>query len=461
MKERINEEILCVLKKNNQSNQVEVDYVPIETQFKEFIGILSELCDDSNSTLNQVINFIKSLPELDDLTKYYDYCDVLYDSDQGFRVSNQSKIIKIIESQESMLHNQKYNNVNNLIDHIKEDIADCKKEIKTNYIYWIKAYSINKSYELCREDGNILTFSHRMVGWSNPTYKLTTNFSVQIRTNFGYGRVSYFFTSLKYKNIEITPFSEWIEYEFAKFSEIIRYSRSHILKNEYWLEAMEFSRDACNLSITDEAKFVEKYIVDECEKMVIGLEEIFCKDKFIFKSRGKIERNTVEKKGNDLVMYRGEKISGALDFISKIIKFENITTIKSFINRIENCNKKIQPILLKESEKLKIKISDLTEEINALKPKYDNVIQKNNDFIIKKTELRDLMVTSRELNIQYIDHNKLEIAFQKEYSLYNEFKEEYKKVTDTFKIITIQIQNLTKVYDKIISYNNKIIVYFG
>ena len=47
---------------------------------------------------------------------------------------------------------------------------------------------------------------------------VTPNFSVEIKTNFGYGSVSYFYTKLKYKNIEITPFSEWVDYEFARFA---------------------------------------------------------------------------------------------------------------------------------------------------------------------------------------------------------------------------------------------------
>jgi hypothetical protein len=87
---------------------------------------------------------------------------------------------------------------------------------------------------------------------------------------------------LKYKNIDITPFSEWVDYEFAQFSEIIRYSQSYILRNEYWLDAMEYSRDACNLSLVDEVKFVEKYVIDECEKMVRGLENILNKEYFMF-----------------------------------------------------------------------------------------------------------------------------------------------------------------------------------
>jgi hypothetical protein len=460
MKEKINEEVLCVLKTNKLTNQIDVDYIKIETQFTETLGILSELCDDPQSTVDQLINFIKKRKELDHLTGGYNYCRSISSAyQQGLSVNNQYEIKKIIDSKEIMLYNQKYYRENNNAKNydIQEEISSCKKEIKERYIFLIKVYSISKAYILCGEDKSIVAYSHRSSGWSNPLYKLTTNFSVQIRTNFGFGNSSYFFTSLRYKNIEITPFSEWIDYEYANFSDIIRYSRSHILDNKYWVEAMEFSRDACNLSLTDETKFVEKYVIDECEKMVIGLEEIFTKEQFAFKRRESNERRIVDKKGHDLIKYRGEKISGALDFISKIIAFENIITIKSFINRIENCNKKIQPILVNELENLKSEISNLTEEINFLKPEYENVIQKNDDYINKRKELKELMMVTDE----NIGNWELEIEFQKKYSTYKEFKEEYEIVTGKFSMISMQIKNLTQGYDKINDFNDKIIAYFG
>ena len=95
------------------------------------------------------------------------------------------------------------------------DVEKCetqlKEEIKDKYILWNNAFSINKAYNICKKDKSILSFSHRKDGWSNPVYQLTQNFSVEIKTNFGYGRKSYFYTKLNYKEIDITPVSEWIE----------------------------------------------------------------------------------------------------------------------------------------------------------------------------------------------------------------------------------------------------------
>jgi hypothetical protein len=459
MKDKINEEVLCLLRKNKATNQIEIDYVTIEMPLAKTIDNFSVLLDDSNSTLEQVINFIKTTEELNQLTTHYRYCVYLSGSYQAFSANNQNTITEIETRQQLIRLNQE--NDPEKYD-INKAIADCKNEIKAKYILWHKAFSINKTYRLCHEDKSILTFSHRIDGWSNPVYQLTPNFSVEIKTNFGYGRASYFYTKLKYKDIEITPFSEWVDYEFAKFSEIVRYTQSHFLENEYWFEAMEFSRDACNLSLEDEVKFVEKYVIDECEKMASGLEEIFKKEQFSFKNRyNKNERITVDKKGHVLVEFRGEKISGALDFISKILEFEKITSIKSFIERIEECNKKIQPILVEESAIIKVKIENLTKEKNQLQPKYDEVVKINDEYNQKKVTLQGEIFSKEQLDNIWLYRNQLEAEFIKRCPEYAEFAKEYKQVTDSYRILTEQIQNNTKVRDNIISYNEKIIKYFG
>lgn len=457
MKEKINEEVLCVLRKNKTTNYIEIDYVEIENQFSQIIDKFSSLCDNPSSTLQQVISFIKTTKELEQLTTHYRYCKSLRGAYQAFSANNQATIKEIIEREQWMLLNKRENP--ETYD-LEKNISEFKEELKSKYILWSKAFAINKAYRVCHEDKSILTFSHRIDGWSNPLYQLTPNFSVEIKTNFGYGRASYFYTKLKYKNIEITPFSEWVDYEFAKFSEIVRYTQSHILKNEYWLEAMEFSKDACNLSMTDEQKFVEKYVIDECEQMVSGLEDIFNKEQFSFKTRERSEY-TVDKKGHILVEFRGEKISGALDFISKILEFESIASIKSFIRRIEDCNKRIQPILVDEAKIIKAKIENLTKERDELKPKYDLVVAENNEYNKKRAELQKQMLSKGQLNAEWIDANKIDQEFNTIYPDYKEFKEEYKKVTESYRILNEQIHNYTQIRENIVSYNKKIAEHFG
>lgn len=456
MIEKINKEFLCVLRKSN-TNEIMIDYIDIINPFKTLVNNLASLCDKKETTIEEIVNYIQNIKEFDQLTSYYSYCVSLENAFQGFSANNQFFIDEI-------------NFLYNLILARKEDdpftynhqkeIEKLKSQIKEKYYLWSNAFAINKAYNLCREDKSILIFSHRMHGWSNPIYQLTSNFSVEIKTNFGYGRSSYFYTKLKYKNIDITPFSEWVNYEFSSFSEIIRYTQSYNLKNKYWFDAIVFSRDACNLSLSDEVKFIEEYVINECENMVSGLEEILNREHFTFINRDSKEYS-VDKNGHVLVEFRGEKISGALDFIGKILEFEKITDIKTFITRIEQCNKIIQPILVEDAKILKIDVENLNIERNKLQPIYDEVVKINSEYIELKNKLQNDMISKGLLHSNLFDTKKLEIEFTNRYPSYTSFKEEFKEVISKYRILREQIQNKTKVREKIISYNEKIVKYFG
>jgi hypothetical protein len=455
MKEEINETVLSVLRKNKRTNQIVIDYVNFENPLSKEILEFKQACDNTETKLEELILFIKNNPTFNQLTTHYRYCRYLNGSYQAFSAKNQDTITEINNRKQLILFNAKENHNYN----VKEKIEEFKQELKLKYKLWVKAYSINKTYRICNEDKSIIAFSHRIDGWSKPLYQLTPNFSLEIKTNFGFGRASYFYTKLKYKDIEITPFSEWINYEFAEFSEIVRYTQSHLLQNEYWLEAMTFSKDACNLSTTNEVKFVEKYIIDECEEMMKGLEEIFHKEHFSFKDREK-QNYKKDKKGHILVEFRGEKISGALDFISKILEYKRIISIQTFIDRIEIINKKIQPILEEESKIIKIKLSNLKAEKDELKPQFDKVVEENNLYNKKKDELQKLMIANGELDLRQIDTVKLNKEFTAKYEEYEDFFKEYKSITESYRILIEQIKNLTKIYDNITSYKERIIQHF-
>ena len=184
IKERINEELLCVLRENKLTNQIEVDYVKIENPFSAITDNLDNLCDNPNSTLQQILNFIKATAKLNHLTDHYRYCVYLHGTYQAFSANNQDTITEITEIiNESQL--RLLNKENNY--EIEKAIAEYTAKLKKKYVLWSKAYSINKTYRFCQQDKSILTFSHRITGWSNPVYQLTPDFSVEIKTNFGFG----------------------------------------------------------------------------------------------------------------------------------------------------------------------------------------------------------------------------------------------------------------------------------
>jgi hypothetical protein len=471
MKDKINEAVLCVLK--YKDNEIVIDYEIIENHFVQELEALTKLCETSSDNLANIIIFLTSNDKLKPLQKHYKYCKQLDGSYQGFTVNLEEKTKSITQRRELFYLNAKSNEDFN----IAENIFTLKEEFLKEFTMWVSAFNIEKAYRKCFDDKSILTFSHRINGWSNPEYKLSENFTVELKTNFGYGSSSYFYIKLKYKNIDITPFSEWIDYEIAKFSEIIRYTKSFaclvlkgiyngkrvyrkIILNTNWKDAIDFTKIACNCSLKNEEDFVRKYIIDECEKMVAGLENLFSTTKYRFK--GEYETHyEVDLEGHQLMEFRGEKISGSLDFITKIFEFEGITEIKSFIFRIEESNKKIQPLLIEELKIIQAKLKVLNQELSVLKPIYTALVEKNQFYSKQKNEIRTQLLAAKELDINHLDFEKLNREFLKMFPDYTEFEKEFQSTSENYKTLTEKIQNLNILFENITNYNAKIATHFG
>ena len=453
----INENKLIVLK----NNPIAIGYIGIKKYFKDEISTLFELCDNPESNLEEILKFLKKTNTFKKLNSSYRYCQSLNDSYVEFHASYE-KSVKKIESHLSYV-NEELKEDPSFVENNITDLKIFEESIYCDYLLWTKAYSIRKAYETCKSDENIIIHSHRTSGWSNPVYQLTPNFSVEVLTNFGYGRSSYFFTKLKYKNIDITPFSDWINYRIVKASEVLRYSKRHPLSNQYWFEAIEFSKEACDLSVTDERKFVEKYIVEECEIMASGLEEFFIKKSFGFKEFHESDKMyEVDLDGHALIDFRGEKITGALDFISKIIEFDKVASIQTFIERIEKINKKLKPILEAEVPKVKMTIERLNQERDDLKPKYDEVV---NEFRIYQKKIDELK-TQKKMNGEFDpsspeSHKEFLNVFKEEHPDYQEFMYKFDQVTTDFRLLNEKIVLNNQILKNIESYKQRVQEYFS
>ena len=468
MATEINDGVLCVLAHNTTTGEVNIEYIRYDNSLEGELQSLAILCDTESSTFDDIVNYINKTTAFSELIGEFKYCDDVDESRtyQGLAGTYQSFILRgdsmptqinewksVIEFNEK--HNEKYNKV--------IEIRKYKNEIKRQYTKWCKALAINKAYRRCHNDKNVLTFSHRICGWSNPIYKLTSNFSLEVKTNFGYGGSSYFYTKLTFKGIEITPFSEWVQYEKAKTSEIVRYSAKYSLENSEWEKALSYCKDACNLSLRSEDEFVTEYIINECESMVGELERLLTNATIHAKDKHN-NYYKLDKTGHYLIEYRGEKISGALDFISKIITFSSITQISTFIKRIEICNRKIQPILIKELDYIKSEIESINEQVLMLKPQFQMLSEKNKFYTLQKQAMRLQLTDANNTEKNQIDSRELikelNKIFLEKFSEYPIFEIDFENVSQQYFSLLDQITNLNKVLNSISSYSNKIARHF-
>lgn len=447
---QINEEVLCILKHAENTNKVKLGYVEIEKDLEpEFNGLLN-LFQRNTSTAKSIVQFVKNHSKLKVLFESYDYCaqlnrpyQGLYSTAEVIETNYPSNFdeIKDFEKKEEAKQQEK----NRLLN-------ECKQRLHANYL--------KKAYDKCNQDKEILAYSHRRVGWSAPKYPLNESFSIELKTNFGYGSVSYFYTKIKYKDLDIVPFSDWVNYQISKIYEIVQYSSKYRLNNESWQDAMEYVAEACNVSLTDEKLFIQRYIVEQCDEMIQGLRNILTNNKFKLKGyaflnqkRGYVDLELDE---HNLTEFRGEKISGALGLIPPIEQFIHIIEIEKYIKEIENCNVEVKPLLVEEQGNVKKILIKLNSEKNILEPQYNKLKAKSQIFQNKRAILKNELYKKNGIH----DEAKLDEEFNHQNPDFEKFKQEFSEIAKEYQQKILDIALYEKTLENLIKYEKDINEYF-
>lgn len=174
----------------------------------------------------------------------------------------------------------------------------------------------------------------------------------------------------------------------------IRYFKTTI-ENSYWNNAIQFTKNAANLSLFNENEFIDKYIISECERMVNGLELFYRETEFDFINENQINIETiniiidrVDIKGYDLIDFRTEKIVGALDFLTKINEYNSIIPTSQYCQRIITLNKKFIPNVYKALEYQNLELIKAKEKYNEFIIKHNQLIGKNQFYQTEKYKLK-------------------------------------------------------------------------
>ena len=410
----INEDNLCVLRRNTNNSLFSIEYVPVEILNKADLTELYTRLNDQTLSGSEIYNYIKNHPTLNVLFKPYNFCVDLYGTCYEGEANNNMYNLTRLEEHFSNPHYRK-----------RVLLRICERRAL--------AYSLEKAYRDCESNNTLLAFSHRRIGWAEKPYQLDDSFTIEFKTNFGFGNSSYFYTKLKYKEIEIVPISEWVHYRYANLYEIISASAVHSVTHESWNQALGYGRDACNLFIRNKNEFVNQYLKQECEKLMTGLYEIKTKAKF--KLRENHDRfNPIFKEidftGSELIAFRGEKISGSLDIIDSIRSLENILSIANYINRIESYNREIEPSLESELKNISRQLPLLKDQFAGIESNYDQLKEKDNEYDEIRSMLREeLNMTGEYLELAYDE--KLEYMQSRFLEKYPEYPIFQKQLDDT------------------------------
>lgn len=462
----INEKALYVLK-INEFNRFETDYLEINDELTKELKIdsLFELLDRKyqmddqedrklfDEKQNAIINFFKNL---------YENYPYLY----GFRSYSSRMALTSSFCQFEPIDGP------DDISKIEElDRSDCiYMNLKNRGLHWAKyyiheflySYFLEQSYKECLSLPNIKAYSHRKVGWEEYSYVLNDILSVNISTNFCFGRSSYFFITLIYDNILIIPYSTLVIYYFAGYSQSIRCTQEYEVNDKSWKYALDFVRDASNDLIEKGADgFIIKYIVNECEKLIEILPTFLEKDKFALSDKligiegTEIKSKEIIFKGINLSKFRAEKISGAVDFTENLKKLNKIIPTSKYIECIDSCCVKIEPMLnnaieihTNELNELKKKIDIQSSKVKELINRLNSIKGRINEFEQIKREIGN----ERHEELQISDYDTIYDEFKKLNDVINDEKITEWKLIDEKNKLTNDIDLLNKYKNKITSY---------
>ena len=402
----VNTGYICTIKEN-QGNNVSFEKVPIQAS-PELISILEGLVANTSATVldmqsHMACSFPKSSRNWIDFISPYSYsdsyvCGTSYPSEMTLEEYNQRLAEKRRELEEG--YEKTYSFLkqsdptryhNNKTQYVKANLDGYVRNLKSSYLSSAKRFITAHAYKQTLADlkaqGSIRMYSTDTVGWSRFEYPVTNDVTITILTNFGYGSSSYFILCMKYKGIDILPYSYLVKYYNANMRDLISYTRLYSVRRDSWEVAFDYVEKASNTASKDEALFVRSYIMDEVNQMLHGLETILsnavsyvdslvakageeCKSDYLtVRNMDLSEKKTYEVYPEEMTMViKSEKVTDALDFLDNLSKLSiSVPEIESAENRIKEMAQSLNPELSSSIRRIEEQICNLDVRIDEHK----------------------------------------------------------------------------------------------
>lgn len=457
--------------KVNNSHVINMSDLPEEKINEEYLYTLR--VGDNNRFYTYYLAIDKSLLDECDVSSFYEIIEKFSDNDlpdEGLRELKENETINFFKkvlsiNPELMGHRDycskyalrsafcQYQGIYNYSDlrfmegsysyniHVKPspDASYCDIKDFTNDFF--QSYFIEKAYASCKDNITIKAFSHRQVGWHTFSQKLNDIFSVELHTNFGFGSSSYFAITIILDEIRIIPYSILVIYRYANTLQLLRNTRAFSVSDISWKHSFDFIRDACNeFQMNGKESFISKYIINECEILTKILPEFLKKDTFPLSKNydgsfydADNESVKVTINGYSLIVFRSEKIAGAIEFFDSINNLSRFIPVAKYLNCIIICSKEIIPCLEDEVVKLKY-------ELNELK---SCIVDENEKLSLLEEQKLELKQT---LNSQTQEQLKALLKLEEDQS------KKCSQLQKTFKEYETYLKEIEKNRNKIISF---------
>ncbi len=286
--------------------------------------------------------------------------------------------------------------------------AMAKNQIKNDefdkYERYINVYNFSQTLNRVKKESSIKMYSSDDIGWTEFRYKLNDDIVITLKSNFGYGSASYFFVNIRYKEIDLLPYSHCVKYYHANIIDLVRYTRQYYPERSRWNHALNFVVDAANQASRDPEAFERQWIFNEVQEMLSGLKSIMERPKENIENSMEMTNNygystiynTDDKDksrykiypSESTIAYKAEKITGALNLLERLKRLESLRSdIDNVIEEIKGLNRDILPEINNSITSIKGDIMPLQVEYDSLNmrlKKVTEIINRHKEYI--KTE---------------------------------------------------------------------------
>ena len=296
---------------------------------------------------------------------------------------------------------------------VKEYMDKFHKEEKQRFFNeakrWIDVNELQIQTEILARRKDVLMYSKENIGWNLFNYTISDDLLVSIKTNFGYGSAAYFFLSVKYKDLEIVPYSFIVKYYKAMMADIVRCTRQYDVRRDSWEAAFDFTVDMANQAQESPKEFICGYVMNEVREMMTGLNAILSNPDSVYDKVTKMlcpelvvnVRNIWSNEKTRMSVYpqesmfifKVEKITGALHFLQSLKKaaetFDDIShEINGHIATLLDFNYQLYPKIQEQYainagriEKDTAVKQDKEEECNKLEIELEPYYEKMAEYI--------------------------------------------------------------------------------
>lgn len=366
---------------------------------------------------------------------------------------------------------------------MREHVNSLRKGFQYHRFIFAHQYT-TKLREIINES-NVKMWSTDQIGWKVFEYVVNDDITIYILSNFGYGSASYFFCNLKYKDINILPYTDVIKYYYVKMTDFVRYTRRYNIERGSWVQVFAFVVSTANMAKHEPERFIKEWIVNEVDEMMQHMRIIMDRPKKvleeylninqeielcyyqIFRNCSNIDRDDYlilpEEK---VIAFKAEKITGCLFLLDNLKKLTEITNIiVPYIEEIEKMNLRIQPeiethidSLNKDIDGLNSNLNNVITEIQALEPSLEQH-RKNIEEV--RREMNKKANEGTEYPINNYGIFDAEQEYKKTHPEYVELKKEYEELNERKAYLQKEIKRrenfleiLTKCMKRIRTYLN-------